>query len=91
MLMDDFEFFCQLPLLDQALVVCSAVCIPALLIVLICAPRRDCFFFRWHGETRLLVLMVAPTLVILWPLLLYGWFPRSRGVDPADFDLFDDD
>jgi hypothetical protein len=89
--MDGFELFCQLPLLDQALIVCCAVCITTLLVVLICAPRRDCFFFRWYPETRILALLVAPTLLILWPIVLYGWFLHSRGVDSTDFDLFDDD
>lgn len=88
--MDGLEFFCQLPLLEQALIVCSGMCITALLTVLICAPRRDCFFLRWHAETRLLALLAAPTLLILWPVLLYGWFLRSRGVDPADPDFMDD-
>lgn len=89
--MDGFEFFCQLPLLDQILIVYCAVCITALLVVLICAPQRDCFFLRWHAETRILALLAAPTLLLLWPILLYHWFLRSRGIDPADFDLFDDD
>jgi len=89
--MDGFEFFCQLPLLDQALIVCSVVCITALPFVVIFVPRRGCFFLRWRPEIRVLALMVAPTLLLLWPILLYGWFLRSRGVDPADCDLFDDD
>jgi hypothetical protein len=88
--MDGFEFFCQLPLLEQALIVCSVICITAVLTVLICAPRRDCFFLRWHPETRLLALLVAPSLLILWPVLMYGWFLRSRRVDPADPDFMDD-
>ena len=88
--MDGFEFFCQLPLLVQVLIVCCGVCAAVLLTLLICAPRRDRFFFRWHAEGRLLALMLAPTLLIVWPILLYGWFLRSRGVDPADTDLFDD-
>jgi hypothetical protein len=87
--MDELEFFCQLPLLDQALIVCSTVCINALFVALIIAPRRDCFFLRWYPETRILALLVAPTLLIVWPILLYGWFLHSRGVDPADLD-FDD-
>lgn len=89
--MDALEFFCQLPLLGQVLIVCCAAFFTALLVVLICAQRRDCFFFRLRAETRILALMVAPTLLLVWPLLLYHWFLRSRGVDPADFDLFDDD
>jgi len=87
--MDGLDFFCQLPLLDQASIVCAAMCVTALLIVLICSPRRDVFFLRWHAEARILALLVAPTLLLLWPILLYGWFLRSRGVDPADLD-FDD-
>jgi hypothetical protein len=88
--LDGFEYFCQLSLLDQALIVCCAACFTALLFVLICAPRRSCFFFRWHPEGRALALLVAPTLLILWPILLYGWILHSRGVDPSDPDLFDD-
>jgi hypothetical protein len=37
-----------------------------------------------------LALVAAPTLLIVWPILLFGWFLRSRGVDPADPDFLDD-
>ncbi len=88
--MDELEFFCQLPLLDQTLIVCSTVGVAALLPALIFAPRRDCFFLRWYPETRILALLVAPTLLIIWPIVIYGWILRSRGVDPADPDFGDD-
>lgn len=88
--MDSFDLFRQLPLQEQALIVCSAVCMTALFTVLICAPRRNCFFLRWQPEARLLALLAAPTLLILWPILLYGWFLRSRGIDPSDHDFMDD-
>jgi hypothetical protein len=88
--MNELEFFCQLPLLDLALFVCSTVVIVALLAALIFAPRRDCFFLRWRPETRMLALLAMPALFIIWPILLYGWILRSRGVDPADPDWSDD-
>lgn len=88
--MNELEFFCELPLFDQVLIVCAPVCIVALLVFLVFAPRRDWFFFRWRPETRLLALLAAPTLLILWPIFLYGWFLHSRGIDPADHDFMDD-
>jgi hypothetical protein len=53
------------------------------------APRRNCFFLRWHPETRLLALIGAPFLIILWPLVLLIWLMRS-GVIPDDPDFYDD-
>lgn len=88
--MNEVELFCQLSLVDQTLIVCTTVFTPLLLIALICAPRRDCFFFRWRPETRILALLVAPTLLIVWPIVLYGWFLHSRGIDPEDHDFMDD-
>ena len=89
-LMNELEFFCQLPLLDQALFVCSAVFLAALPVVLIFAPRRDCFFLRWSPEARMLALLAAPALFLIWPIMLYGWILRRRGIDPADPDWSDD-
>jgi hypothetical protein len=88
--MNELELFCQFSLLEQASIVCFTVCTTVLLTALICAPRRDCFFFRWQPETRILALLAAPTLLIVWPILLYGWFLRSRGIGPEDHDFLDD-
>lgn len=88
--MNELEVFCQFSLLDQILIICVTACTPLLLTALVFAPRRDCFLFRWRPETRILALLVAPTLLILWPIVLYGWFLRSRGIDPADPDFMDD-
>jgi hypothetical protein len=82
----------QLADLPPAALVAVAVfsmCFSGLVLVLLLAPRRDCFFFRWHPETRFLALMAAPFLVILWPLVLLLWVMRS-GVFPEDPDFFDD-
>jgi len=59
--------------------------------ILLAAPRRDCFFFRWTPEVRLLALIVSPALLILWPVVLYGWFLKCRGIAPEDLDYFDED
>jgi hypothetical protein len=64
--------------------------VTTLLVLLITAPRRDCFFFRWRPETRFLVLIVSPAMLIVWPIVLYWWFLKSMGVEPDDLD-FDDD
>jgi hypothetical protein len=45
---------------------------------------------RWRPETRFLALLVSPTLLILWPIVLYSWFLKSRGIDPNDLDFGDD-
>ena len=87
--MNDFEPFLQLPFAAQAAVLCFVVCAICLFAVLLLAPRRDCFFFRWRPETRFLALLASPTLLILWPIVLYGWFLKSRGIEPDDLD-FDD-
>ena len=88
--MNDFDLFLELPIIAQAAALCFVVCATCLLAVLLLAPRRDCFFFRWRPETRFLALLVSPTLLILWPIVLYGWFLKSRGIEPDDLD-FDDD
>ena len=66
-----------------------SVCFSGLVVVLLFAPRRNCFFLRWHPETRLLALIAAPFLIILWPLVLLIWLMRS-GVIPDDPDFYDD-
>lgn len=88
--MDDFETFLDLPITAQVAVICFIVCASGLLLVVLTAPKRDCFFFRWHSEVRLLALLISPTLLIIWPILLYAWFLRSRGIEWDDPDFFDD-
>lgn len=66
-----------------------SVCMTGLIVSLLVAPKRDCFFLRWRPETRLLALIVAPSLLILWPLLLLNWLMR-RGILPDDPDFYDD-
>lgn len=66
-----------------------SICFSGLIVILIFAPRRNCFFLRWYPETRLLALMAVPFLLILWPLVLVYWLMRS-GLFPDDPDFFDD-
>ena len=75
-----------LVLLDIAIL---SICFTGLLLLLLFAPRRNCFFFRWHPETRLLALMVAPSLLILWPIVL-GYWLMTHGILPSDPDFYDD-
>ncbi len=86
--MDNFS---DLPIAAQAAAVCFFVCATTLFTIILVAPRHDCFFFRWTTPMRLLALIVAPTLLILWPIVLYGWFLKSRGIGPEDLDFFDED
>ena len=88
--MDGIDLFLQLPITAQAAVICFSACASCLFVMLIAAPRRNCFFFRWHPETRFLALLVSPVLLIIWPIVLYGWFLKSRGIDPDDLDFGDD-
>ena len=30
-------------------------------------------------------------VLILWPIIVYAWFLRSRGIGPEDLDFFEDD
>ena len=88
--MNDLDLFLELPVAAQAAVLCFIVCATGLFAVLLLAPRRDCLFFRWRPERRFLALMFSPVLLILWPIVLYAWFLKSRGIDPGDFDFHDD-
>jgi hypothetical protein len=76
------------PVAVIAILVISA-CFAGLIACLLTAPRRDCFFLRWHPEVRLLALIVAPSLLILWPLVLLSWL-MQRGILPDDPDFYDD-
>jgi hypothetical protein len=88
--MNGIELFLELPISAQAGVICFAACESCLLALLLIAPRRDCFFFRWHPETRFIALLVFPALLIIWPVVLYGWFLETRGIGPDDLDFGDD-
>lgn len=88
--MNDFEIFVDLPLTAQAAVICFVACASCLFTMLLASPRRDCFFFRWHPETRLLALLVSPALLIVWPVVLYASFLKSRGIDLDELDFYDD-
>ena len=89
--MDGFDLFLELPTTAQAAVICFVACASCLFVMVLAAPRRDCFFFRLRPETRLLALLVAPALLIVWPVVLYAWFLKSRGIGPDDLDYFEDD
>jgi hypothetical protein len=88
--MDELQILLDLPIAVHVAALCFAVCVTCLFVMLIVAPRRNCFFFRWDPETRLLALLVAPALLIIWPVVLYNYFLRSRGVDLDDLDFYDD-
>ena len=42
--MNDVELFLELPFTAQAAAICFAMCAAGLLVTLLAAPRRDCFF-----------------------------------------------
>lgn len=88
--MNDIEPFLELPIAAQAAAICFVVCATCLFAMILLAPRRDCFFLRWHPEIRLMALLVSPALLIIWPIVLYGLFLKSRGIDWDDLDFFDD-
>jgi hypothetical protein len=89
--MNDFTLFFELPIAVQLAAVCFVACTTGLLVLLLVAPRRNCFFLRWRPEERFLALLVAPALLIVWPIVAYGLFLKSRGIQPEDRDDFDDD
>ena len=89
--MRTIDGFLDLPLAGQASAICFVICTTAPFVILLSAPRRDCFFLRWTPPVRFLALMVSPALFIVWPIILYGWFLKSRGIGPEDMDYFDDD
>ena len=88
--MNDLELFADLPFAAQAAVIGFVACSTCLFVILLAAPRRNCFFLRWHPETRLLALLVSPTLLIVWPVVLYNYLLKSRGVDLDELDFYDD-
>ncbi len=89
--MNSIDLFLQLPITAQAAVICFATCASCLFAMLLAAPRPNCFFLRWRQETRFLALLGSPGLFILWPIVLYGWFLKSRGIESDDLDFGDDD
>jgi hypothetical protein len=90
-LMNDLNLFLELPIAAQAAVICFVACATGLFVVLLAAPRRNCFFFRWRPEIRLFALLFSPALLIVWPIVVYGLFLKSRGITLEDLDYFDDD
>jgi hypothetical protein len=88
--MNDLDLFIELPVTAQAAVLCFIASVTGLFVLLLLAPRRNCFFFRWRPETRFLALLVSPVLLIIWPIVLYALFLKSRGIGSDDLD-FDDD
>jgi hypothetical protein len=66
-----------------------SVCLTVLTMMLLFAPRHDCFFFRWHPGTRLLALVFSPYLLILWPIVLV-YLMMKHGIIPTDTDFCDD-
>ena len=88
--MNGIDLFLQLPITAQAAAICFVACATGLFVILLAAPRRNCFFLRWRPETRFLALLVSPALLIIWPIVLYGWFLKSRGIGPDDLDFGDD-
>lgn len=89
--MNDLDAFLQLPITAIAAAICFVVCATGLFMILLLAPRRDGFFFRLTPERRFLALVVSPTLLIIWPVVLYGLFLKSRGIGPEDLLDWDDD
>jgi hypothetical protein len=89
--MDLIELFLQLSLAAQAAAICFVICTSGLLAVLLAAPRRDCFFLRWTPPMRLLAIMASPAFLLVWPIVLYVWILKSRGIGPEDLDFFDED
>jgi hypothetical protein len=87
--MDGMDLFLELPATAQAAVICLVACASCLFVILLAAPRRDCFFFRWHPENRLFALIVSPSLLILWPILLVHLMIKY-GIVPSDPDFYDD-
>ena len=77
--MNELELFLELPVTAQAAAVCFALCASGLFVVLLIAPRRNCFFLRWPPEVRFLALLASPALLIVWPIIVYGWILKSRG------------
>ena len=71
--MDVLDLFLDLPLPAQFCSLLFVACSSGLLLILLIAPRQDYFFLRWRPEVRLLTLIVAPALLIVWPLVLYAW------------------
>jgi hypothetical protein len=88
--MNDVDLFLQLPIAAQAAVICFSACASCLFVMLLAAPRRNCFFFRWRPETRFLALLVSPVLLIIWPIVLYALLLKSRGIGLDDPDFGDD-
>jgi hypothetical protein len=89
-IMSDVDVFLDLPVSAQLAVICFSFCATSLFAILMCAPRRNCFFLKWRMETRFLALFLSPLLLLGWPIVLYGLFLRSRGIRAYDPDFLDE-
>ena len=89
--MDGLDILLQLPVTTIAAAICFVACATGLFAILLLAPRQDCFFFRLIPEKRSLALLFSPRLLVIWPIVLYAWFLKSRGIGPDDLDFGDDD
>ena len=78
--MNDLDLFIELPVTAQAAVLCFIASVTGLFVLLLLAPRKR----------RFLALLVSPVLLIIWPIVLYALFLKSRGIGSDDLD-FDDD
>lgn len=88
--MDNIDILFELPLAIHIAAIWFVLCATVLFVMLLAAPRRNCFFFRWRPETRLLALVFGPTLLIIWPVVLYWWLIKASGINPDDLDCLDD-
>ena len=85
--LNDLDLFLELPITAQAGVLCFVASVTGLFVALLVAPRRNCFFLRWHAETRFLALLISPVLLIIWPIIVYALLLKSRGIGPDDLDF----
>jgi hypothetical protein len=78
----------ELPIPLLVLAALVAVCAAGLVVLVLSAPRRDCWFLRWAPEVRFLLILASPALVVMWPIVLVAWLMQA-GVIPSDRTFYD--
>lgn len=51
--MNGIDLFFQLPIIAQAAIVCFVACASCLFVMILAAPRKNCFFFRWRSGNEI--------------------------------------